>query len=161
MKRRVPWRKDTAQEPGTPVQLDFDQLLKGGNDEPLRSQGEEPNGAVPPAGVSPDRGQSGVLHRDRGGSATPSLFDLLEHLEAGAGGEGSGIENGGRGAGAGADLSEPVRRNRGADGPELGDGVQYPGPAGSLGGVRFRPGGQHDLAPAGALAKIQANLAAL
>ena len=55
----------------------------------------------------------------------------------------------------------PSERDRGADGPELGDGVQYPGPAGSLGGARFRPSGQHDLAPAGALAKTQANLAAL
>src|ERR1017187_5324253 len=99
MRRRVPWKKDTAQEPGAPVQLDFDQLLKGGNDEPLRSQGEEPHGRVPPAGISPDRGQRGVLHRDRGGSATPSLFDLLENLEAGAGREGSRIEDDGRGAG--------------------------------------------------------------
>ena len=28
MKRRVPWKKDTAQEPGAPVQLDFDQALR-------------------------------------------------------------------------------------------------------------------------------------
>src|ERR1019366_446755 len=161
MRRRVPWRKDTTEEPGAPVQLDFDQLLKGGSDEPLRNQGEEPHGAVPPAGVPGDRGQRGVLHRDRGRSATPSLFDLLENLEAGAGREGSRIENDGRGAGTRVDLSEPVRGNRGADGPELGDGVQYAGPAGSLGGVRFRPSGQHDLAPAGALAKTQTNLAAL
>ena len=40
MRRRGPRRDSGTEQPGDTQQLDFDQLLKGGNDEPLRTEGE-------------------------------------------------------------------------------------------------------------------------
>src|SRR5437773_5942016 len=122
--------------------------------EPVRGDGPQALGAVAAGPVRGDREPGGVLHRPgRGGRAEDHRAGM------GAGGgrpAGRGVPGQGRAAGGGAAPGRADRAGRDDPAaPGTGNGPGQPAVA------SFRPGGQEDLAPSGAVSRVRANLAAL
>ncbi|GLW34471.1 hypothetical protein [Actinoplanes regularis] len=130
---------------------------EGTDREPVRTADPETLAAAPSGPVRADQRPGDVLRRagaDSGG--TDSGLDGFAGRAGSAGGELHGQ--------AGPDQHGPdERRGRGdaGDAAAAGDHHELTDPAAAGQPLRFRPGGQHDLAPSGVLARIRANLAAL
>src|SRR6266581_5177652 len=169
--RRVPRRpRPAASLQGEYTQdalFSGDDLLpaRGAEHEPLRRDGPEALDAVAALPVRPDRGSGQLLlgpWDPDGGEDRQSLAGAGGRRPARGGIPGQGRAPGPGAASGGGDRAgglDPAgagaRRGRGSAGP--GDGASPT--AGRLTG--FRPGGQEDLAPSGAVSRVRANLAAL
>src|SRR5437588_1657419 len=132
----------------------FGEQQGAGDGEPVRPDGPQALGTVAAGPVRDDREPGGVLHR-------PGRRGRAEDHRAGLGTGGGrpagrGIPGQGRQAGGGP---APGRADRaGRDDPAAAGTGNRPGQPAV---ASFRPGGQDDLAPPGAVSRVRANLAAL